>query len=171
MLSCKSRLEVTFMDYFLAALGAIFILAAFLGCFVPVIPGPPLGFAGLICAHFTRWGNYEAKILIGIAAAVVIAAILDYVLPLWATKKFGGSKRGIWGATLGMVLGLIFFPPWGIIIGPFVGAFIGEYTDKENRDKALKSAFGAFIGIVFSMGLKLAVVGVIAYYYVAKIFF
>jgi len=159
------------MDYFLASLGAVLILVAFLGCFVPVIPGPPLGLAGLICAHFTRWGNYETKLLIGIAIAVVMAAIFDYILPIWTTKKFGGSKRGIWGATLGLVVGLIFFPPWGIIIGPFVGAFIGEYSDPENRDKALKSAFGAFLGVVFSMGLKLAVVGVIAYYYVVQLFF
>ena len=104
----------------------------------------------------------------GIAAAVV--TVLDYVFPVWATKKFGGSKRGVWGATIGLVVGIFFFPPIGIIVGPFVGAFIGEYTSPENKSNALKSAIGSFIGFLLGTGLKFAVSGVITYYFVVELF-
>ncbi|MCX7679977.1 MAG: DUF456 domain-containing protein [Spirochaetes bacterium] len=159
------------MDYLLAVIGGLLILVAFIGCFVPIIPGPPLGFAGLLCVHFTRWGGYEFKVLIGIGSAVVIAAILDYLLPLWSAKKFGGSKRGVFGATLGMIVGLLLFSPWGVIVGPLVGAFVGEYSNKGTRKNSLKSAFGVFLGIIFSLWIKLAVMGLITYYYVIKLFF
>lgn len=157
------------IDYFLAISGGILIIVAFIGCFVPIVPGPPLAFGGLLCVHYTRWGGYSVKELVGIGIAVLVAVILDYVLPLWGTKKFGGSKRAVTGATIGMLIGAIFLAPWGIIVGPFVGAFIGEYSKKENRSNALYSAFGTFVGIILSLGIKIAAVGITAYYYITKL--
>ena len=158
------------MDYFLISVAVILIILGLLGCILPVIPGPPLSFLGILAGHFTRWGSIETNWLIWMGIAAAIVTVLDYVFPVWATKRFGGSKRGVWGATIGLVIGIFFFPPIGIIVGPFVGAFIGEYTSPENKKNALKSAIGSFIGFLLGTGLKFAVSGVITYYFVVELF-
>lgn len=158
------------MDYFLVALGALFLLLGLIGCILPVIPGPPLSFAGLLLGYFSKWGKFDSDILIWLGVAAAVTTVLDYILPLWATKKFGGSKRGVWGATIGLLLGIVFFPPLGIIIGPFIGAFVGEYTSATNKHNALPSAIGSLIGFLLGTGMKFAVAGVISYYFVVEIF-
>lgn len=161
------------MDYLLVVLSAILILLGLVGCILPVLPGPPLSFAGLLVAHFTRWGNISTELLVWLAIAAAVATALDYVLPIWATKKFGGSKRGVWGATIGLIIGIFFFPPIGIILGPFIGALVGELTssDFQNKKRAFMSALGSFIGFLMGTGLKFAVSGVTTYYYVVEIFY
>ena len=158
------------MDYLLLSLGIILIILGLLGCILPVIPGPPLSFAGILLGHFTRWGQIKTEWLVLMVIAAAVATALDYILPIWATKKFGGSKRGVWGATIGLVVGIFFFPPIGIIIGPFLGAFLGEFTSTENKNNALKSAIGSFIGFLLGTGLKFAVSGVITYYFITELF-
>jgi hypothetical protein len=160
------------MDYILVAVAVILLIIGILGCILPVIPGPPLSFAGLLLSHFTRWGQIELNLLLWLAFAAAAATVLDYVLPVWATKKFGGSKRGVWGAAIGLVIGIFFFPPIGIIVGPFLGALLGELSskDSENKKKAYKSAFGSFIGFLLGTGLKFAVSGIITYYFVVETF-
>jgi hypothetical protein len=96
--------------------------------------------------------------------------ILDYIIPALGTKKFGGSKYGIIGTTVGLLIGLIFLGPFGIIIGPFIGAFTGELIhDNENSNRALKAAFGSFIGFLFSTGLKFIVSSIYAGLFFSKI--
>jgi uncharacterized protein YqgC (DUF456 family) len=146
------------------------IILGILGCILPVLPGPPLSFLAILILHFTRWGDIETNLLIIFALAAIAATVFDYILPVWATKKFGGSKRGVWGATIGLVVGIFFFPPIGIIIGPFVGAFIGELSAKNTNQAALKSALGSFIGFLLGTGLKFAVSGVITYQFVVELF-
>jgi len=158
------------MDHILIVIAAILIVLGLLGCFLPVIPGPPLSFGGLLILHFTRWGDINTDLLLWLGIAAAIATALDYVFPVWATKRFGGSKRGVWGSTIGLVVGLFFFPPLGIIIGPFVGAFIGEMTANQNQRSALKSALGSFVGFLLGTGLKFAVSGVTSYYFIMELF-
>ena len=85
--------------------------------------------------------------------AVVIITVLDYVIPTMGTKKFGGSKYGVWGSTIGMVLGL-FVPPLGIIFGPAVGAFVGEMIYQKNTRLAYRAAVGSFLGFLAGTALK-----------------
>jgi hypothetical protein len=158
------------MEYILISVAVILIILGILGCILPVIPGPPLSFGGILILHYSKWGSIDTKLLLWMGIAAVIATILDYILPIWATKKFGGSKRGVWGATIGLVIGIFFFPPIGIIVGPFLGAFVGEYTSPLNKNNALKSALGSFIGFLLGTGLKFAVSGVITYYFVMELF-
>lgn len=158
------------MDYLLIGLALPFIVLGLLGCILPVLPGPPLSFVGILLLHFTRWGNINSELLVWLGIAAAVATILDYVFPIWATKKFGGSKRGVWGSTLGLIIGLFFFPPLGIIIGPFVGAFVGEITSNQDQRTALKSAFGSFVGFLLGTGLKFAVSGVTTYYFFKELF-
>ena len=95
----------------------------------------------------------------------MLIQVLDYFIPIWGTKKFGGTKIGVWGSVIGMIVGL-FFAPLGIILGPFVGAIIGELIAGKETKLAIKAGFGAFIGFLFGTIAKLIVGGFLIYYYV-----
>ena len=156
------------MDFLLITIAGILVITGIIGCIVPAIPGPPLSYAGIIFLHFTRWGGLSIKLLLWLGIFTIVVTVMDYVLPIWATRKFGGSKRGVWGSIIGLIAGLP-FAPWGIIIGPFLGAFIGEMTSSNDTSKALRSATGSFIGFLFGTGAKIAVSGIILYYFVVKL--
>lgn len=146
------------MDIFLLFLGFFFVLLGIIGSFLPVLPGPLTGWIGLLILHLTKVVPMDWTFL-GITLGVSILIWgLDYVIPAWGTKKFGGSKYGIWGTVFGLILGILFLGPLGIIIGPFAGAFIGEMIhDSTDSKKAVKAAFGSFIGFMLSTGLKFLV--------------
>uniref|UniRef100_UPI003217E346 DUF456 domain-containing protein n=1 Tax=uncultured Draconibacterium sp. TaxID=1573823 RepID=UPI003217E346 len=153
------------MDYILIGIGVLFIISGILGCVLPIIPGPPLSYIGLILLHITERFQFSIKFLI--IWAVITAAVytFDYIVPIWGTKKFGGSKRGVWGSIIGLVIGLFLFPPFGIIIGPFAGAVIGELTAGKDHGTALKSGFGSFIGFMAGTLLKLITSGIMTWYF------
>ena len=143
------------MDILLLLLGFFFMILGLIGAFLPVLPGPVTGWVGLLLLHLTKAIPQDWTFL-GITLAIaIIIWLLDYVIPAMGTKKFGGSKYGVYGTTIGLIVGLIFFPPFGIIIGPFAGALIGELMyDSNDSKRAFKAAFGSFIGFLFSTGLK-----------------
>ena len=113
------------MDVFLIILGSICLLLGIVGCVVPVIPGVPLAYVGLLCAHWTDRAQLSWQELVIWGVITVVVQLLDYIVPAWGTKKLGGSKWGVWGSVLGLLIGLFFGLP-GIIIGPFVGAVLFE---------------------------------------------
>ena len=153
------------MDYVLIAIGIIFIISGILGCVLPIMPGPPLSYAGLLLLHFTEKYSFSNNFLIMWAVITVAVYSIDYMIPIWGTKKFGGSKRGVWGSIIGLVIGLFFFPPIGIIIGPFLGAVVGELSAGKESGVALKSGFGAFIGFLAGTLLKLITSGMMTWYF------
>ena len=125
-------------DYILLIFAIILMILGIIGCLVPVLPGPPLSYLGLILLHITRFADFSSTILIILAAIAVVVTILDYIVPVWGTKKFGGSKYGTRGATVGLIIGL-FLGPLGIIIGPFIGAVVGELIFKDDMKYATQS--------------------------------
>ena len=147
------------MDILLLVLGFILMLVGILGSFLPVLPGPPISWVGLLLLHLTKAVPDDWWFL-GITAAVaLIVFAMDYIIPAMGTKKFGGSRAGMIGTTLGLLVA-IFFPVlgiFGIIIWPFVGALIGELTNKADQKTALKAAFGSFIGFLTGTFLKFVV--------------
>lgn len=157
------------MDVFLLILGIILLLVGLVGCVVPFIPGPPLGFLALLALHFTSWVQFSSKLLWTAAILAVVVTLLDYVVPAWGTKKFGGSKAGVWGASLGLVVGL-FLGPAGIVLGPFAGALVGELLVKANGNQALRSAFGAVIGLFAGVLLKLVVCGLYIWWFARELY-
>jgi uncharacterized protein YqgC (DUF456 family) len=162
------------MDITLAILGALLVLIGFAGSILPIIPGPPISWAGFLLLKWTDYVNrgsegYDNTLWI-LLFFVVLVTVLDYVVPILGTKKFGGSKRGVWGATLGVVAGL-FFGPLGIIIGPFLGAYIGEISSGKRDREALRAAWGSFVGFLMGVGLKLMVCGAILFFYIRHWFF
>ncbi len=102
-------------DYLLLILGILFMIVGIIGCLVPVLPGPPISFLGLIMLHLTRFGHFSNSTLITLGIIAVVVTILDYIVPIWGTRRFGGSKYGTRGATVGLVIGF-FLGPLGIIL-------------------------------------------------------
>lgn len=153
------------MDYVLIGFGIIFIISGILGCVVPVIPGPPLSYVGILLLHFTGNYSFSSRFLIIWAVITIVVYALDLVIPAWGTKKFGGSKRGIWGSIIGLIIGMFVFPPIGIIIGPFIGAVLGELSTGKESGQALKSGFGSFMGLLTGTILKLIASGIMTWHF------
>lgn len=158
-------------DTVLISAGALFMIMGIIGCFLPALPGPPLGYAGLILLHLTSRYDFSTRFLVIFAILTVIAALLDYVIPVIGARKFNATKYGIWGSVIGLIAGVFMIPPFGFIIGPIIGAFIGELVGGKRTEHAVRAAFGAFIGFAAGTGLKLVLCLVMTYYFLEKLFF
>jgi uncharacterized protein YqgC (DUF456 family) len=158
------------MDIVLFLLGFIFVLTGILGSFLPVLPGPPVSWIGLLLLIMTKAvpNDWWFLGITFVVAAIVFA--LDYIIPAMGTKKFGGSKSGMAGTVVGLLVAIIFpvMGVFGIIIWPFVGALIGELLNKADNKKALKAAFGSFIGFLTGTFLKFVVTIVYLGMFIAK---
>jgi uncharacterized protein YqgC (DUF456 family) len=156
-------------DVLLAAGGAVLMIVGIVGCVLPVIPGPPLSFLGLLLLHFSRYAEFSFEFLLMFGSIAAIVTALDYVVPIWGTKKFGGSKAGMWGAAIGLVIGIFVLPPLGILVGPFAGAVIGEATTGKKAAEAFRAGLGSIMGLMMGVGLKLAASLVMTYYFVKEL--
>lgn len=179
------------MDTVLIILGAICLLVGLVGSIVPVLPGAPLSYLGLLLLHWTDKVQFSWQFLTIWAVIVVVIQVLDAVIPIWGTKKFGGTKWGIWGSTIGLLIGL-FLGPLGIILGPFVGAVLGEllYFNRHpqttlnnaeppltntkqkpnsNFNKALRAGFGSFVGLLTGTFLKVLCCSMMMVYFVKEL--
>lgn len=153
------------MDAVWLVLGIILMVAGIAGSVLPFLPGPPLCFMALWIQQLQSAPPYSADFLWTWAGVTMAVTVIDYFIPVYGTKKFGGTKAGMWGCMIGLVAG-IWLGPLGIIIGPFVGAFIGELIANSNSDMALKAAVGSFLGFLAGTLLKLIACFVMAYYFI-----
>ena len=159
------------MDLLLLFIGFIFMLAGILGSFLPVLPGPPLSWVGLLLLTLTKAVPDDWWFLgITLAVAVIVFA-MDYLIPAVGTRKFGGSKAGMIGTTLGLVVAIVFpiLGIFGIIVWPFIGALVGEISNKADKKTALKAAFGSFVGFLTGTFLKFVVAVVFMGLFISKV--
>jgi len=155
----------------LIILGLLLSIIGLAGCLLPVIPGPPLSFLALILLSIAKdWTPFSATFLIIMGVITIFVSIFDNIAPVAGAKKYGASKWGFWLSIAGMLIGLLFFPPWGIILGTFVGAFVGELLSGKKGSQALHAGWGVFIGTFVGIGLKVAASGVMLFYYIIKMF-
>lgn len=150
-------------------IGSILILAGIVGAFVPVIPGTPLSFAALLLMQFTLGAPFSWTFLLIWGLVVAIVATIDGLIPAEGARRMGGSKYGIWGCLIGGLLGVLMFPPFGLIFGPIAGAFIGELMYGKKTDSAFRAAMGSFVGFLVAMVLKISVSLILAYYFFSNI--
>lgn len=148
-------------------IGIVLILLGVVGCVVPMLPGPQLAYIGLLVFHFMVGRPFSTTFLVVWFLVVVAVVVVDQLLPVVATKKFGGSKYGTRGAVIGTIVGLFF---WliGVVFGPFFGAWSGEFLNIGDWKKAIKPAVGSFIGIVMSWVLKVGLCLVMGWYVVER---
>jgi len=143
------------MDILLISIGFILMLVGILGSVLPVLPGVPISWLGLLMIYLTPSVPMD-WVFLGITLMLAIFLyILDSLIPAIGTKRFGGSRYGMIGATVGLLVGIIAPIPFGIIIGPFAGAFLGELLNTKTRHNALRAAFGSFVGFLASTFMKL----------------
>ncbi|GGA78810.1 membrane protein [Flavobacterium palustre] len=139
------------MDILLFILGLACMFIGVLGSFLPVLPGISISWLGIVLLYFTNAVPLNYWILGTTFLVVVLFSIANYVLPSKGTQHFGGSKAGIWGTNIGLIIGLLTPIPFGFIIGPFLGALIGEIVfDTKNVQQAVRAATGSVLGILAS---------------------
>lgn len=161
--------EFIYMELFLVLVALLLMILGVLGSFLPVLPGPLTSWAGLLVLHFTKGVELSQTFLIVTLLVAIVIYVLDYIIPAIGTKKFGGSKAGMIGTTLGLIIGLFSPIPFGIIIGPFVGALIGELIHRNDFNKALNAAFGSLLGFIASTFLKFIVAIIYLGFFVVKL--
>lgn len=157
------------MDILILVLSIGLILLGIVGSFLPVLPGPLTSWGGLFLLDYHSKVEQNPSFLcitFGIALAVFL---LDYIIPALGTKKFGGTKSGVYGASIGLLIGLLFLGPFGVLAGPFFGAYVGELLHDNNQKKALKSALGSLIGFLGGVFIKFSVAIIYLYFFCAII--
>lgn len=145
------------VDIVLFLVSVIFLLLGTVGTVVPILPGVPLAWVGLLLAHFSKFSSVSVLALVFTGIATIVVTIADNIFPALMTKKSGGSKYGTVGSVIGMIAGF-FMGPLGIVLGPFVGALLGELIfDSSDKKRVFYAALGTFKGFVFGTGLKITV--------------
>jgi len=150
------------MDVVLLIVAILCLLTGLAGAVLP-LPGPPLSFVGILALHYTKFAEFSESLLWTLGILTLVVTVLDYYVPIWGTKKFGGTKYGAWGSMIGLIVGL-FFGPFGIFIGAFVGALVGELIAGSSSEKATKAAIGSFIGFLVGIVMKVALCVVMIWY-------
>ncbi len=156
------------METVIIVIGALLVVAGFIGSFLPVLPGTPITYVGLLALQLATQ-PFTATFLIIWALIIGTIMLLDNLIPAYGAKRFGGSAYGIWGSIIGMIIGIFFFPPFGMIAGPLIGAFLGELIGGETSERALKSALGSFAGLVVNTLLKVIASGIMGYYFFVNV--
>ena len=146
------------MEIFLLILAGLCMLIGIVGCIVPGLPGVPVAYVGLWIAQATERIDFSWQMLLIWGIVTVVVSVLDYVVPAWGTKHFGGTKWGIWGSTIGVFVGL-FFGAVGVIVCPLIGAILGELMNGKEMKEALRAGWGSFIGLLCGTILKLICCG------------
>ena len=139
------------MSVLLIVLAVLCVLVGIAGCILPVLPGPPLSFVALLLMRWSGAAEFDSRFL-----------------TIWG---LGGSKQAARGSLVGLIVGMVFFPPAGLIVGAFVGAFVGELIhDGSDKLRALRVAVSSFAAFILGTGMKLAVSLAIGFYVIRALF-
>jgi len=150
----------------LIIIGGVLVLAGIAGCIFPVLPGPPISYVSLILISLAYgWRAFSPGFLVLMGIITAVVTLLDFILPVYLPRRYGASRYGVWGSVVGMIAGLVFFPPFGMLIGTFLGAVAGELAFNKDKKVTLRAALGVFMGTLTATLLKLSVSGIIGFYF------
>jgi len=159
------------MHIVLIILAFALLLIGLSGAVIPVLPGPPLSYVGLLLMQWSGYADFSIAFLLFWAVITAAVTIMDYFLPPLMVRWSGGSRAASVGSFIGTLAGIFIFPPWGFIIGPFLGALLGETINRRAIDgKAFKSATGAFLAFIVGSGAKLIASLIMIYYAIKALF-
>lgn len=159
------------MDIFLSILAILLLIIGLVGAIIPAVPGPIISYVGLVSLYFSSHQPFTDRFMLLWAAIAIGITVLDNIVPVLGTQKMGGSKKGIWGSIIGLIFGLLFLGPFGILIGPFVGAVLGELIGGKEFNLALKAGFGSFLGFLTGTILKLVFSVWAGYFIITNLYF
>ncbi len=151
-------------------LGFILAVVGIVGCIVPGLPGPPLNYIAVVLLDIAKPELYTSKFLLWFGLVVVIVYFLDYILPVLGAKIYNASKYGIWGSIIGMIIGIFFFPPFGMILGIIIGTITGELLAGKEHSEALKVGFVTFIASMTVIIIKLSLSLILTFYFLKGVF-
>lgn len=154
----------------LIIIGIILVLAGIIGSITPVLPGPAFGFAGLALLFFAKPGTISVTSLVLFGIGMLLVIVIDYIAPILGAKFSGASKKGLTGSIAGMLIGILFFPPLGMIIGALIGAFLGELAAGKEPEKAIKAGLGTLFGSLAVIVLQTIFSLIAAVYFFIKLF-
>lgn len=134
----------------------LFFAIGFIGLLYPIIPAVLFIFGGfLIYGMFFDFGDLPWWFWLIQSLFVILLFGADMLANAFGVKKFGGSKAGLWGSTLGLIIGPFVIPIAGILIGPFLGAIIAELVvNRSSPKQAVKSGIGSVVGFITSVFTK-----------------
>ena len=158
------------MDTFLIVLAGIFLLTGLIGCIVSKLPGTMLCYLGIVILQYSSIAEFSVHFFIKWGVLVIAVQGLNYLIPDWGNRKFGGSKKGVWGSLFGMLAGMYFGTP-GVIIGAIIGAFIGELIAGKESNNEIQYRFGAFTFFILGTISQLIVAGILIYYYIDNLMY
>ena len=142
------------MDLLLLIVSLLLCLIGIVGSFLPIIPGPVTSWLGILLLNLTSAVEFNLNFVLITFTVAVSVGILDYIIPILGVKKLGGSRSGQIGTTVGLIVALVILGPIGIIIGPFMGALLGEMSTNKSFQDSLNPAFGSFIGVIAGSVIK-----------------
>ncbi len=158
------------MIYLIITIAIILLITGLVGCFLPGLPGAPLSYTTLIGVHLlSEEISFSKPVLIILGILTAITLIVDYLFPILGAKFYGISKWGTWGSVIGLLLGLIFFPPFGFIIGIFLGAIIGELAAGKKDSEAFKAGVVSFIGSILSIAYQFTLCSFMFFWFVKEV--
>ncbi len=156
------------IESILIFVGLLIAVVGLIGCIIPVIPGPPLNFLSLVILELAIEDAFPLDFYFLWGGITIVVTVLDYVLPIMGAKVYKASSFGIWGSIIGMVIGILFLPPFGMILGLFIGAVLGELIAGKEDWEALKIGTVTFIASMLMIFIKLAVSGVMTFYFIKR---
>jgi uncharacterized protein YqgC (DUF456 family) len=154
------------MDIIIITIAILLSILGLAGCFFPALPGPPLSYGALLLLHFTGRADFSGTQLILWLFLIILLQVLDYLTPILGSKYSGGTQWGNRGCIAGSILG-IFFMPWGIIAGPFLGAVVGELLGGSGIQQSIRAGLGALLGFIVGTLLKVIVCFYLLYQLIA----
>lgn len=147
---------MTDMTTLLLLLGGLLVLVGFAGTILPALPGTPLVFAGLLVAAWAEGFEKVGWITLTILALLtILSLVIEVMATSMGAKKVGASWKAMFGAALGTIVGLFFGIP-GLLLGPFIGAVLGEYIALRDWRQAGKVGMGTWLGLLFATAAKIA---------------
>ena len=154
------------LEIILISIGLIIAIVGLIGCIIPAIPGPPLNFISLLFLEAATGGTYSLNFYITWGIITIATIVLDYIFPVYSAKKFKASNLGIWGSVIGMIVGIVFFPPFGMIAGLFLGAVLGELAAGKKGAEAMKVGMVTFLSSLLMILFKFAASAMMTYYFI-----